>query len=179
MSSRELARVVIQLLGLVVFIYILVTAHSVIHMSGAWRHFGPIEAVVWIGVPVFMLGIAYVFVRYAERLAAWLRIGAHVPQESIRIDRTWTPDAAVRVGCVVVGLFVGLQTIDPIAFYVGAWLGFDTERGFVSARPPSDVVGVVLRLVLALLLLAGPGRVIRWIRSTFLPPSVDRSGPTS
>ena len=174
MSSRELARVLIRVIGVGFLAYGAMVAGVLIGMFCVSESFDELihaKTLAYILLPVL---VAVFLIAKGGWIADRFRIGEDSRSGAAS---ALVPGDLFRVGCALIGVVCLTQMAQPLAAI--AW-GFErsSSSSFVGsgrwfATGPA-LVEVAVNLIVGLILLIGPGRVGRWTRHTFtatLPPA--------
>ena len=191
MSSRELARVLIKVMGLVVLVVVVIHAVQLIAMfieiSRSDSAFG--SAFFWPTFLALVLWalIAVLLLRQADWIAERLRMGSDDPSRAFADGARVTEAGLTAAGAKLVGIYAFLRAIEPISHLVYGLLpdgARDSENyarwGPMRSDPLQLMIEAGLYLVTGIVLFIGAGRIGRWVRHTFTatkptdatPPSV-------
>lgn len=174
LPAHEVAATIVRVLALVAALWaaILLCVQGVAYSSkdARWS-----ESERWMLSPIL--------VTYAVRLVLGLVVFAKAPRivtlaglRPVSPAAPWTPEAAVRLGTALVGLWV---------LFLACWSASDVIRGLTGfAAPPSDdpygsylrpdvrlaVVAMAVNVGFGLLLIIGPARILRPRKASPPPP---------
>lgn len=182
MSSRELARVLIRVAGVMFLAYnVLALGFGVVQLAIVDSYSRDVGWSV-LGYLVIALAISMFLIRQADWIADRFRIGSESSTASTPSGAAASVDSVglFRVGCALIGVYCLTRIAGPLASIVHEWTR--RERGdelsnWLSPRTAMgrNLIEIGIDLVLGLVLLIGPGRIGRWTRRTFTisPPVPD------
>lgn len=174
MSPRELAKVLIRVMGIGFLAYAVLTGSVMILQIAS-------DSSVWRDMRAFVLGslgvvfvIAIFLIRQADWLAARFRVGAEPVEGAPTASTTGALDAATlsRVGTGLIGVWCLTHLTAPISSIVHEFTQPEPTTSFLDRLRPSHSLGraaieIAVTLVLSVVLIVGPARIGRWIRRTF------------
>ena len=172
MSPRELAKVLIRVMGIGFLVYGVLAGCITILTAAAYPTAWRDTHVLLLTKVALSLAAAVCLIWRADWLAARLRTGEVRPEGSPATFSAADPASLFRVGTGLIGVACLTRITGPVSSIIYRLIETEPSASRSISLPSSFYLGraiieLVVDLVLAIVLIVGPARIGRWIRRTF------------